>query len=45
MKNATKHLTTIGLVAGGVIAAGYAMYKLSDVKIVQEARNGFQGIR
>lgn len=44
MKNLNKHLLTVGLVAGGVISAGFVMYKLSDVDIIQKARNGFQGI-
>ena len=44
MKNANKHVVSIAVVAAGVLAAGFAMYKLSDVKFVQDARNGFQGV-
>jgi len=35
-----KHLLTVGLVAGGVIAAGYAMAK---VQALSTARAGFSG--
>jgi len=39
-----KHATTIGLVAAGVMAAGYAMYQFRDNEIVAKSRNGFQGV-
>ena len=45
MKNAQKHLLTVALVAGGVVAAGYAMAEFKDsVPFLKKAQNGFQGI-
>lgn len=44
MKNANKHVVSIAVVALGVMTAGFVMYKLSDVQVVQDARNGFQGV-
>ena len=42
MKNAEKHLTTIALVAAGVLAAGYAMAKFSNIGVVSTARAGYR---
>jgi|GEM_PF-3353168 len=36
-----KSVTTIGLVAAGVIAAGYILSTLSDVPFFAKARDGF----
>ena len=44
MKNVQKNLVTVGLVAGGVIAAGFVMYQFRDNDLVAKARNGFQGV-
>lgn len=34
-------VTTVALTAAGVVAAGYLMYMLRDVDLVNKARNGF----
>ncbi len=44
MKNLSKHLMTVGLVATGVITAGYTLYQFRDVDLIKTSRNGFQGI-
>ncbi|MGH1403272.1 MAG: hypothetical protein ACRBDL_03425 [Alphaproteobacteria bacterium] len=44
MKNANKHLVTIGLVTGSVILAGYAMSQFNNIDFVAKAQNGFQGV-
>lgn len=36
-----KHLVTMGVVAGGVILAGLAMYYGRTLPILEDARNGF----
>lgn len=40
MKNLDKHLLTIGLVATGVVVAGFAM---ANVSALSTARNGYRG--
>lgn len=31
----------VGLVALGVMIAGYAMYQFRDIELIEQARNGF----
>jgi len=35
---------TATVVVVGVMVAGWVMYEFRDIKIVKQARNGFQGI-
>ncbi|MDG1286320.1 MAG: hypothetical protein P8P30_02010 [Rickettsiales bacterium] len=37
----SKHLTTVALVAAGVVAAGFLMNTFKDIDLVNQARNGF----
>lgn len=41
MKDIEKHLFTMAVVAGGVIAAGWTMYALRTNTFIGDARKGF----
>jgi hypothetical protein len=42
MKNLDKHLVTVGLVATGVVVAGFVLNQFASVGFIANARSGYR---